>query len=292
MSSHPTTATPAVSRPTDLGEALELLAADGAEALAGGTWIMRSPVRGEGFSSSYVLTSHLAELDRLEFVDDRLIIGAGVTHDRLARFLAGDDRYVGLRTAAAKSANPAIRRMATVGGNLSTHDFPAADLVPALLAADAIVRVANASGMRELPIEEFVAVRGSAPRPLLIVDVSIPVTGAERHSMHERLTMRRAGDYPIAIVHLSAVLAADGTVKEMRAAIGSVERVPRRWHALEDRLRGGALDPEAAAAAAVELGAELDPRDAVEAEGWYRIQVLPALVKNAARALAKKGTQR
>ena len=67
-------------------------------------------------------------------------------------------------------------------------------------------------------------------------------------------------------------------------AVGSVEATARRWPELERRLAGLALDPDTAAAAAeAELGA-FTGRDGVEAPGWYRVQVLPTLVRRAVHA--------
>ncbi len=70
-------------------------------------------------------------------LEDRVSFGASVTHAALAKAIAGLPGLEGLAAAATGAANPAIRRVATVGGNLCALDFAAADLVPTLLALDA-----------------------------------------------------------------------------------------------------------------------------------------------------------
>lgn len=290
MTAHTTTATPAVHIPDTVSEAVGLIASESAEVLSGGTWIMRGEAHGVGYSPDYVLVSRLPELNRLEFTDDGLVIGAAVTHDRLARFLAGDDRFDGLQTAARKSANPAIRKMATLGGNLSTTDFYAADLTPALLTTSAEVALEGQGGARSISLEEFLRDREGILRDSLITHVTVPIP--KGITVHERITMRKAGDYPIVIVNLHVTLGADGTIEAARAALGSVEPVARLWQEFADAIVGSAPNAEAAEGKARELAGGLNARDGVEAEGWYRLQILPALVKRAMGTIQRKAEAR
>src|SRR4051812_42617322 len=103
--------------PGSLQEAVEAVVRRGAAPLAGATWIMRAPVRGEDFAASYVALRDLADLDAVEVGENTIAIGACVTHAALAAALQGAPGCAGLVQAAAQAANPAIRRVATVGGN-------------------------------------------------------------------------------------------------------------------------------------------------------------------------------
>lgn len=285
MIAHPSTSTPSVYRPENLRDALEHIS-EGAEVLAGGTWIMRGEVRGDGYAAEYVLTSKLPEVNHLEVSEDQLIIGAGVTHDRLASALKLDARFKGLHTAARKSANPAVRRMATVGGNLCTTDFYAADLIPALLALSATVTIADPTGSRTMPLAEFMAARETLLTGHLLTHVT--VHSPPGRTVHERLTLRKAGDYPIAIVNIHAAVDSGGIVSHAAVAIGSVEETARCWPALASKLIGKRLDASHAFEATQSLISDLTARDSTEAAGWYRLQVLPALVRNAVRTLEQK----
>jgi aerobic carbon-monoxide dehydrogenase medium subunit len=249
-------------------DAVERLAAAGPHAapLAGGTWIMRAGLRGEDHAPFYVSLDRIPGLREVTLDGDALRIGAGATHALLAAALAGDARLRGLHDAAARSANPAVRAHATVGGAVATAAFPASDLVPALLALDASVEVAAAAGTERLALEDFLARRG-APGALVTGAIARP----PNRSGHARLTLRAAGDYPVAIA--SVAEHEDG----VRVAIGSVEAVPRRWRAVETG------DPVAAARA---HASELTARDGVDAPGWYRTQVLPTLLARALEAMA------
>lgn len=268
-----------VLTPASLLEAVAAIAEQEASPLAGGTWILRAPVRGEPLAGSYVAVSGLAELRAIETEEAGIAVGAAVTHASLCTALDGIADCAALVQAAGGAANPAIREVATIGGNLCASAFAASDLAPALLALDAQVEIFRAPGAERQPIEAFLAARASLPPGWLVSRVLLPRAG--RVSSHARLPLRRAGDYPVAIVSASMERLSDGTVASVRVAVGSVEPVARRWRGLERALEGRALDPEAAAEAARERIDDFQGRDSVEAPGWYRKQVLPKLVRAA-----------
>jgi carbon-monoxide dehydrogenase medium subunit len=276
--------------PASLADALSVLAAEGdaAAPLAGGTWVMRSPVRGERLRPTYVALSALPELTAVHVDADFFTVGGCVTHAQLAAAAAGAADLRALAQAAARSANPAVRQMATVGGNLMTSAFPAPDLVPALLALDADVVLARSGGEEQLPLRRFLPMRERLGHGAVLARVVVP--RASLASAHARLTLRAAGDYPVAIVSVALLLAGDGVVERVRVAVGSVEPVARRWPELEDRLTGRPADPEVAAAEAESVLGSLHGRDGVEAPGWYRERVVPALVRRAVADLMKEQT--
>jgi carbon-monoxide dehydrogenase medium subunit len=253
----------------------------GAAVLAGGTWMMRDARRGVDLPERIVALSRIVELQSVDVFDDRVSIGASVTHSALAGGLAGLAGLEGLASAATGAANPAIRRVATIGGNLCAIEFAAADLVPALLALDAEVELALAAGSCILPLSAFLAERGELLKSALLTRVIIRRDAVA--STHIRLPLRKAGDYPVAIVSIAQ--ATDGAI---RIAVGSVEPVARRWTALEAALAGQVVTPEEAQALAKKTN-DFIGRDGIEAEGWYRREVLPALVRRAFAALQKGG---
>lgn len=229
----------------------------------------------------------LPELRILDARPDEYRFGAALTHAELATGTAGDLDLRVLHQAAALSANPAVRQLATVGGNLCTADFPAADLVPALLSLDARVTLVEATGQRELPLAEYLSARPMTP-PALLTEVTVP--RRQQLSGHARLPLRRAGDYPVAIVSLVVIPEDGGTVREARVAVGSVEPTPRRWTEVEALLRGGPMEPAAAAEAARRCAQTLRGRDGVEAPAWYREWVVPVLLRRAMTTALTRST--
>lgn len=270
---------------TSLADAVTALADRGRAGapLAGATWIMRGPIRQERLDLSYVAISKIDELRRLDVLDHEIQIGACVTHAELTTSLAALPECRVLAEAAGSSANPAIRHVATVGGNLCTSAFAAPDLVPALMCLDAELDLETPGGTERISVERFLEIRTSIAPDYLVRRVVVPRRA--RRSAHIRLPLRKAGDYPVAIVSLAATLDASGIVSSARVAVGSVETVVRRWTGLEAALIGHALDPRRAADQADSHSGEFRGRDGIEAPGWYRVKVLPALVRRAIQAV-------
>jgi carbon-monoxide dehydrogenase medium subunit len=251
--------------------------------LAGATWIMRAPIRQERLARSYVAISKIDELRHVEILDSEIKIGACVTHAALAASLAPLPECRALAQAAANSANPAVREVATIGGNLCAAAFAASDMAPALICLDAAIDVRTPGGSERMSVERFLAIRTSIEPSCLVRSVVVP--RAARRSVHMRLPLRKAGDYPVAIVSLAAMLDPNGLVEKARVAVGSIEPAARRWNRLEAELIGHRLAPERAAEKAGEYAADFRGRDGVEAPGWYRVKVLASLVRRAVQAL-------
>ncbi|MFB6420554.1 MULTISPECIES: FAD binding domain-containing protein [Bradyrhizobium] len=265
--------------------ALDALDEGGSEAapFAGGTWIMRAPIRHEPLKSRYVAIGKIPELHAIKIDVGEVEIGAAVTHAALAAALAEISEFDVLTAAAGRSANPAIRGMATIGGNLATTAFAAADCVPALLCLDADVEIASRGGPERTSMEQFLRMRSTLAPGRLLQRIIVPRRG--RKTVHARLPLRQAGDYPTAIVSLAVSIDDAERVQTARVAVGSVEPVARRWERLEAALVGRPLNAARAAEAAAGLADKFTGRDSADVPAWYRARVLPGLVRRAVAAL-------
>lgn len=276
-----------VRRPASIEEAVAALHELGPDAipLAGATWVMRSAQRGR----RYVALGGVRELRHPVSADeraDRVTIGATATHTDLAREdpLRAHGAVNGLNQAARYSAFPQVRNVATVAGNLCARGFAEADLVPALLAADATVLTATAGRRSARPVVDHLS--GGSTLAELVVGLEIP-TPPGRGSGFARLTVRGSGEYAIANVAVSVDLNDEGLVAAARVAVGAVEPVPRLCLTAAEVLVGRAPDARAAGEAGNAAAADLRSRDGLDAPGWYRLAVLPALFRTAlARAVA------
>jgi carbon-monoxide dehydrogenase medium subunit len=269
-----------------LPDALAALADRGPAAvpLAGATWILRGPIRRERQQHlRYVAISKIDELRNVEILDHEIRIGACVTHAELATSLASLPECRALAQAAGSSANPAIRQVATIGGNLCASEFAAADLVPALICLQAELDLETPRGFERMTVERFLQIRSSIEPDCLLRRMVVP--RAARRSVHVRLPLRKAGDYPVAIVSMAATLNSKGIVTDASVAVGAVEPEARRWKRLEADLIGHAIDPRHAAEKAETYSGDFRGRDGVEAPGWYRVRVLASLVRRATQAI-------
>lgn len=275
-----------VHRAATVDEAVNLLDrfGEGGSLLGGGTWVLRSPLRRVPLKRHYVVVRDVAELTGTA-TGNPACLGALATHADLGALEDGTGPLGALAEAARRSAFPAVRNVATLGGNLAARPFPEADLVPALLAGEAVLELARADGRERLDVAVYLAARERRPPGELIVNVSLPVP-AGRRSWFERLTVRHAAEYSLASVAISLDVDAEGVVTDARVAVGAVEDVPRRVEVAEALLRGNALRAVPFAQAGRAAAKALRPRDALDAPGWYRQAVLPELFERAGVRLA------
>ena len=247
--------------------------------VAGATWIMRAPIRREKNDLTFVSLSDIKELKQIETTVSDVSIGCMATHEQISRALQDIQDLQGLRQAVRKSANPAIRNSATIGGNICTREFSASDLVPALLALNASVEIRSADRAFIQSMENFLFSDGLTDNANLLTRVIIP--RSSNQSAHERLTQRRAGEYPVANLSMSVSINSAGKFEAARIAVGSVESKAKRWKSLEEALVGEEFITHVAKDIALQCLNEFTGRDATDAPGWYRVSVLPSLLGRA-----------
>jgi carbon-monoxide dehydrogenase medium subunit len=267
--------------PGSLPEALELLKRHGPELLviAGGTVAM--PLVNEGISlPERVMGLRRAGLDRIERDGDALRIGTAAT---LAQLVAQDAIPL-LREAAASTANPSIRNMGTIGGNLFTPP-PGGDVAVALLALDARVHVAGPHGDRMIPIAEFfTGFMATALGPDELV-VSLRVPRAARESAFLKFGRKHANT-PAVVTVAVATERREGSVTDARVALGAAGPYPMRATDAEAALIGGTLDGSAIERAADAAAREAEPFTDAIATDWYRRRMVQVFVRRALESVA------
>lgn len=256
-----------------LGEAADALAADpGACYLGGGTFVMRAINEGD-VRIGAILRSTDPALHRIQVEGDRIVIGAAVTMSAIAA--SRDTDF--LAPAALAVGGPAIRNMATIGGNLFARS-PYGDLAAALLALDASVHLVERAGRRELPLADFLRERAGSEARLVVAAVAVRRPQLRATFRFRKLTrIRPSGASVIAIAaHLPQ---SGGRVEGARVAYGAMAARPIRVPAVEAALEGRRLD-EAGIAPALAAAVEgLDPPTDAIASSWYRREVAPAILR-------------
>jgi carbon-monoxide dehydrogenase medium subunit len=273
---------PTLVAPVTLAEAVGELDALGGDAalLAGGTWVMRAHHRGEPFARAYVSLLKIPELAEAT-VGERSSLGALLTHDDLAALDRDAGPLGAVAQAARTSAFPAIRAVATLGGNLCAAGFREAELSAALLALDAEVEVVSPAGTAMLPLDTYLDTRPAG----ILARAHVPCP-AGRRSAYRRLTVLRGSEYPVCGVATSFTLDG-GAIRSARVVAAAVDARPRLLPAAAEALDGVDAADEVAVVAAGRAGAiELPEHDGLDAPGWYRLAVLPALLRDAVSAAA------
>jgi len=247
---------------TDAADAA--LAADGAARyLGGGTLVVRDANEGDVSFSSYIRATDPA-LFAVTVADGRATLGASVTMGRII----ADNRLECLAKAAHAVGGPAIRNMATVGGNLYAP-APYGDLSVALLALDADLEIGGAS----IPLQRFLAERDTIHARSIVKRISfaLPAAGTFRF-----VKVSRVKPKGVSVVTIAAVLdESDGVIAGARIAYGCMADRPMRAKAVEAALTG---QPRTADGIRDALGFASDGTEPITdaiASAWYRTQVLP-----------------
>jgi CO/xanthine dehydrogenase FAD-binding subunit len=245
---------------------------------------LRQPQRGRR-PSAVVNIKRIPGLAGIEVREDAIRLGALTTLAALMEHPVIRAEYPVLPFAARYMGSPAIRNLATVGGNLCNAS-PAADLPPVLLVLDAGVDVAGPAGARRLALGDFF--RGPGQTALgpgeLLVAIEFPRKHAGWAIRYERLDVRRAMD--IAIAGVGLALHREGPrVRAARLALAAVAPTPMRVPAAEAALREAGLSPEGIERAAALAAAAARPITDVRATAEYRRAMVAALVRRGLTAI-------
>lgn len=234
--------------------------ARGAQVMAGGTIVMRRVNAGDPRLGRLVVLADPA-LRRIGAGSEGVSLGALVTMSELAR--ARETAF--LAPVAGQVGGPAIRNMATVGGNLFARRGYG-DLAVALLALGARVILA-----REGPREIGEVLRGRE-RAGLVLAVEVPRPREARAFGFRKVT--RVQPAGMAVLSVAVHLPREGgRVRGARVALGGMGPHPLRAPAAERALEGQALDAGAIGRAAAACCEGLEPPTDALASAWYRREV-------------------
>ncbi len=259
-----------IARPDSVKSAVALLASPGAHLLGGGTIVVRVANSGALPIERLVLSDGLG-LDQIKVERGLAEIGAAVTMAAIAAHPA----LSFLKDVAQEIGGPAVRAMATVGGNLFAR-APYGDLSVALLALGADVTTEDAQSAGTLDLEAFLAERDKPGRIVKSLSFALPPAGAFRFTK----VMRRH-PHGASVLSIAALLPLEGgRIKGARVAYGAMAPTAMRARALEKALEGqpakdGALDAAAIEKAKSVAGEGTAPETDAFASDWYRRSVLP-----------------
>jgi len=279
--------------PPDFQSLLDYLAANGRDAIliAGGSDLMPRIRRRLVRPKLLVDLSALDELHYVRRTGNRIAIGALTTISELAKSPILSDRYEAFRRVAAKFGGPAIRNIATVGGNIAAA-ASSEDLIPVLLALNADVKTRSANMERVMPLREFiVGKRRTALEPQeLITEVSFPELNVSSWCTFEKVGRRNS--LIIALVSIAVCLQLDpksGKIIQIRVALNRIKgKTPERAVNLEKGLTGRILNEDAIAEGIRLLGDELRLTSDYRASAVYRAEAVKACFEKAVGRCAER----
>ena len=169
---------------------------------------------------------------------------------------------------------------------VATHP---SDMAVPLAAFDAVVRVVGSAGERTIPLVDFHRLPGDEPErdtvlgdDELITEVELPPLAVAAHSTYRKV--RERASFSFALVSLAAALdVADGTVRDVRLALGGIAHKPWRASAAEAALRGAPVTEQSFARAAdAELAHATPLRD-----NGFKVQIARNLIVQTLLELAE-----
>ncbi|UGS36914.1 FAD binding domain-containing protein [Capillimicrobium parvum] len=264
--------------PASFDDALRLLGEGGEDAklLAGGHSLIPLMKLRLAVPSLLIDLRHVSDLRGIDRTNGDWRIGALTRHAELQA-----KPEMGLASVVAGTiADQQVRNRGTIGGSLA-HGDSASDLPTVLLAAEGAVVARGPGGEREVAAGDlFLDYLTTALEPNEIVtQVRLPALDGYGHA-YEKFT-RRAEDWAMVGVCALVKRAGDGTCEDVRVAFTNMGSTPLRATAVEDALRGGALDADAIARASENAAEGTDPPSDLNATPEYKRHLARVLTRRA-----------
>lgn len=211
-------------------------------------------------------------------------IGAAVSCAQLGENSALKKAWPGVVEAANLIGSDQIQSRCTVVGNLCNAS-PAADSVPAMVAAKAKAVVVGPKGKRTVPVEDVVAGPGKTTLKAgeLIESITLPARKGKSGDAYLRFIPRTEMDIAVCSAGVSLTLGKGGVVAEARVALGAVAPTVVLVPAAAKAIIGTKLDDDALAAMAAACEAACNPIDDKRGTVEFRTEVAGVLAKRAAK---------
>jgi carbon-monoxide dehydrogenase medium subunit len=276
--------------PTTVGEATALLARLGEEAkvLSGGQSLIPLMKLRLASPTHVVDINAIPGLSGIREADGVLRIGALTRESDLEESELIRTRYPLLHDTSKVIADPVVRNLATIGGNLA-HGDPANDHPATMLALGAEVVAVGPKGERRIAIGSFFTgpFATSLKPDEILVEIRIPQPAAKSGGAYLKLE-RKVGDFATAAVAAQLTLGANGACDQVGIGLTNVGLTPIKATKAEAALKGKAPD-EAAIKRAAELAAEAaEPSEDLRGSVEYKRDLVRVLTARALRRAVER----
>jgi carbon-monoxide dehydrogenase medium subunit len=270
--------------PASIDEAVSLLAqADGGRVLAGGTDLLVQMNAGLAKPELVVDIKNIPEANGISEEGGAFRFGAAVPGAVMNEHAALKAAWPGVVEAVDLIGSTQIQGRATAAGNLCNAS-PAADSVPAMVAAGAVATVAGPDGQREVPVEEIPTGPGqtSLGKGEFIVDIRLPAQSGKIGTAYLRMIPRTEMDIAIVGAGVCVTLDDSNNCTAARVALGAVAPTVVLVPDAAAALVGSQGDDAALDAVAAAASAACNPIDDKRGTIVYRTKVAGVLAKRAA----------
>ncbi len=272
------------SSPKTLSEAISLLQQHGTDAkiLAGGQSLIPLMKLRMAQPKHLIDVNGIRELSYIRESDGVLTIGALTRESDLDSSDLIKKKYPIISDTAAVIADPLVRNMATVGGNLA-HADPANDHPATMLALGAEVVAAGPKGTRKIPLSDFFTglfTTTLAPDEIL-TEIRVPAPAPRSGGAYLKVE-RKVGDFAAAAVAVQITLD-NNVIKSVGIGLTNVGSTPIKARRAEKAITGKPADEKSIAEAARMASEECEPNDDLRGSAEYKRDLVRVLTMRALR---------
>lgn len=280
-------------RPSTIPEAIKLLQqhGDDAKILSGGQSLIPMMKLRIARPAYLVDINRIAGLSYVKEEGGFLKIGGLTREAELEASPVVRSKYPILLDTAHVIADPQVRNLATVAGNLA-HGDPANDHPATMVALGAQIVATGARGERVIPIEDFFVTlfTTALQQGEILTEIRIPVPPAHSGGAYFKLE-RKVGDFATAAVAAQVTLDGSGAVLKVGIGLTNVGPTPIKAKRAEDFLRGKKLDAGNIAQAAQLAADDAQPSSDLRGPAEYKKGLVKELAKRALSRAAERAAK-
>jgi CO/xanthine dehydrogenase FAD-binding subunit len=271
--------------PTTIADAVKALgqAGGGARLMAGGTDLLVQMRGGRTKPQTVIDIKRIPGLMDIRAEGGGFVIGAATSGAVLGEHTALRKAWPGIVEAANLIGSTQVQGRASLGGNLCNAS-PAADSVPALIAAGAVCIIEGPNGRREIPVEKVQISPGKtslAPDEILIA-FRLPPRPAKSGDAYLRLIPRTEMDIAVVGAGVSLAFDASGICTAARMSVGAVAPTALLVDGAGAALVGSKLEETALAKMDAAVAAACKPISDKRGTAEYRTKIACVLARRAA----------
>lgn len=248
-----------------------------ARIISGGSDVLIKIHEGKMAGTSLVCIRDIKEIKGVDLMESGdIYIGAGTTFSHVTSNPIIQKYIPVLGEAVDQVGGPQVRNIGTIGGNVC-NGAVSADSVPTLFSLNAMLRIADGTGGRMIPIRDFYLGPGKVDLHQGDVLTHIVIPGKEYQGYHGhyiKYSMRNAMD--IATLSCSVVSKVNPEKKileDVRITFGVAAPVPYRCVETENGIKGMPLGEELLSKVEEMVRQEIHPRDSWRASREFRLQI-------------------
>ena len=282
-------------RPATVADAISLLQQHGEDAkiLSGGQSLIPMMKLRIARPAWLIDINAIPDLDYIREHDGHLAIGGLVRERQIEASDLIRKRYTILHDTASVIADPQVRNLATIGGNLA-HGDPANDHPAVMLAVGAQVVATGPNGARTIKAEDFfLSIFTTAlDAGEILTEIRVPTPAARSGGSYFKLE-RKVGDFATAAVAAQITLDDRAAFAKVGIGLTNVGPVPIKARQAEDFLRGKVSTPENISEAARLAAEEAQPTSDLRGPAEYKKGLVKEFTKRALnRAIERAGGAR